>query len=158
MINQSKNVFIVGIKGAAMANLAIILQKMGKHVTGSDVEEKFITDEWLKKNNIGLQTGFAAKDLPQNTDLIIYSAAHQGINNPQIAEAKKRGITIMHQAEFLGELAKQFKTTVAVCGCHGKTTSSSLLAYALTRLGTKTSYMVGTSDFNNLPGGRLQRY
>ena len=153
MLNQAKNIFLVGIKGVAMANLASILQKMGKSVLGSDVSEEFITEELLKKNSISVQRGFISSDLPENTDLVIYSSGHQGQENPQVLEAKKRAIKTITQAEFLGELAKQFRTTIAVCGCHGKTTASSLLAYALKKLGAKPSYMVGSSQFNNLPGG-----
>ncbi|OGK10020.1 UDP-N-acetylmuramate--L-alanine ligase [Candidatus Roizmanbacteria bacterium RIFCSPHIGHO2_01_FULL_35_10] len=153
MLDQAKNVFAVGIKGAAMANLAIILQKMGKNVTGSDIEEEFITDVLLKKNKISWQIGFKPKKLPANIDLMVYSAAHQGDKNPQVIEAKKRNIKILHQAELLGQLIKQFKTSIAVCGCHGKTTSSSLLSYALIKLGAKPSYMIGSSNFNEYFGG-----
>ena len=153
MLNQANNVFIVGIKGVAMANLAVILNKMGKTVSGSDVREEFITDELLKKNKITWQVGFAAKKLSLNANLVIYSAAHQGNKNPQIREAIKRGIKVISQAEFLGQLSKQFKTIIAVCGCHGKTTTSSLLSYAFIKLGAKPSYMVGSSSFNTYSGG-----
>ena len=148
MLDQAKNVFIVGIKGAAMANLAVILKKMGKNITGSDVEEEFITDQLLKKNRITWQNGFEPKKIPENTDLVVYSAAHQGGKNPQIIATKEKGIKTLHQAELLGQLIKQFKTAIAVCGCHGKTTTSSLLSYCLIKLGVKPSYLVGSSNFN----------
>lgn len=153
MPDQAKNVFIVGIKGAAMANLAVILKKMGKNVSGSDIEEEFITDELLKKNKISWHIGFNPSNIPANTELIVYSAAHQGDKNPQVIEAKKRKIKILHQAELLGQLIKQFKTSIAVCGCHGKTTTASLLSYSLIKLGAKPSYMIGSSNFNEYPGG-----
>ena len=153
MLNQSKKIYIVGIKGVAMSNLAIILKKMGKEVAGSDIEEEFITDELLKKNKIAWQVGFDPKNVPANTDLIVYSAAHRGDKNPQVKEAKKRGIKIISQAELLGRIIKEFKTAIAVCGCHGKTTTSSLLSYALIKLGAKPSYLIGSSDFNGYPGG-----
>ena len=69
MLNQSKNIFIVGIKGVAMANLAVILKKMGKDVTGSDVPEEFITNELLKKNKIIWQVGFDPKN-PSKKEII----------------------------------------------------------------------------------------
>lgn len=156
MLDQAKNIFIVGIKGVAMANIALILQKMGRNVAGSDVSEEFITDKLLKKNNISWQISFKPTKLPKKTDLVIYSAAHQGRNNPQILEAKKRGIQIISQAEFLGKLTKEFKTTIAVCGSHGKTTTSSLLSYALIKLGVNPNYMVGSSSFNDYPGGNFK--
>ncbi|MBI4226039.1 hypothetical protein HY612_02900, partial [Candidatus Roizmanbacteria bacterium] len=153
MLNQTKKIFIVGIKGVAMTNLALILKKMGKKVSGSDVKEEFITDSLLQKNMIPFQEGFDPRDLPKETSLVIYSSGHQGQNNPQVLAAKKRKIKTTTQAEFLAELLKQFKTKIAVCGCHGKTTTSSLLAYALLKLGASPSYMVGSSSFNSYPGG-----
>lgn len=155
MLNNINNIFIIGIKGVGMANLALILKKMGKNVSGSDVEEEFITDNWLNKNNIPVTTGFNPHNLPKQTDLVIYSAAHGGGENVQILEAKKRGIKVLHQAAFIAELMKQFKTTIAVAGSHGKTTTTALLAYSLIRLGAKPTYFVGSSDFNGYPGGDL---
>lgn len=153
MLDQAENIFIVGIKGVAMANIALILKKIGKNVTGSDVSEEFITSDLLRKNNISCHIGFDPFKLPLNTELVIYSAAHQGRDNPQFVEAKKRKISVISQAEFLGQLTNEFKTTIAVCGSHGKTTTSSLLSYALIKLGTKPSYMVGSPTFNNYVGG-----
>lgn len=150
---KEKNIFIVGIKGVAMANLAVILKKMGKNVMGSDISEEFITDEVLKKNKINHIVGFNPKDLPKHIDLIIYSAAHQGKNNPQVKEGEKRKIKIKSQAEVIGELLKEFKTKIAVAGCHGKTTTASLLAYSLINLGVKPSYLVGAPSFGNFDGG-----
>jgi len=153
MLDRVKNIFIVGIKGVAMANLALILKKMGKNVAGADVAEEFITDEILKKNKINYTSGFSPQDLPKNTQLIIYSAAHQGINNPQVKEGLRRGIKVYSQAEVLGEMGQKFKTTIAVCGCHGKTTTASLLAYSLIKLGAKPSYLVGSSSFSDCEAG-----
>jgi len=152
MLRRAKNVFFIGIKGAAMANLAYILKKMGKNVEGADVAEEFITDEILKKNNINVKIGFNEQDLPETTDLIIYSAAHLGINNPLVKIGQKRGIKIIHQAQVLGELMSQYKTKIAVCGCHGKTTTSSLLAFALSNLKANPGYVVGVPKFNQYPG------
>ena len=139
-----------------MANIAKILKQMGKNVSGSDTDEEFITDNLLITEKIPVAITFDPKSIPQDTDLVLYSAAHNGSKNPQVQAAKELGIKIMHQAAFIGELIKQFKTTVAVAGCHGKTTTSALLAYALNRLGTKPSYLVGTPTFEEYFGGSYQ--
>lgn len=152
-INNWNTIFIVGIKGAAMANIALILKKMGKNVTGSDTAEEFITDKQLLENNISLINSFKKSDLPAEVDLVLYSAAHGGIQNPQVEEAKWRNVEVMHQAEFLGELLKQFEKSLAVCGTHGKTTTSAMLAYCLIKLSAQPSYLVGTSSFNEYYGG-----
>lgn len=157
MLTRAKNIFVVGIKGVAMANLALILKKMGKHVSGSDLEEEFITDELLRQNSISYSIGFVPFVLPKNTDLVIYSAAHGGTNNPQVVEAKKRKIKVISQAEILDQIIQKFKIKIAVCGCHGKTTTSSLLSYLLVRLNLKPSYLVGAPQFNDFWGGDYQK-
>lgn len=151
MFDKVNEVFIIGIKGVGMANLSLILKKMGKSVSGADVKEEFITGKWLKKNRIPIIIGF--RELPQEAELVIYSAAHGGSQNPLVLEAQKRGVQTVHQAQFIGELMKKFKTTIAVAGSHGKTTTASMLAYALIKLGAKPTYLVGSSDFNGYPAG-----
>jgi len=126
---------------------------MGRQVSGSDVADEFITDELLKENNIPFFIGFEKNKLPENTDLVIYSSSHSGDHNPQVLEAKKRGIDTMSQAQVLKELTQSFHTSIAVCGSHGKTTTASLLSYALIQLNVQPSYIVGTSKFNSIWGG-----
>ena len=156
MLNQSKNIFFLGIKGVAMANLAVILKKMGKNITGCDIEEEFITDKLLKDNKITWITGFDANKLDKETDLIVYSAAHGGTSNPLIVAALQNKIKVISQAKLLGELMDQFENKIAVCGCHGKTTTSSLLVYALNKLKQKPSYLVGVPFFTGCQGGDFQ--
>lgn len=153
MVEQAKSIFIIGIKGVAMTNLAVIMKKMGKNVTGADLKEEFITDELLKKHDIPYSVGFEPEILREGTDLVIYSAAHGGTNNPIAVEAKKRKIPVVSQVEVIADVMKQFKNKIAVSGCHGKTTTSSLLSYALIQLGEKPSYLVGAPSFNEFAGG-----
>lgn len=155
LLKKAKNIFIIGIKGVAMANLALIFKKMGKMVSGCDIDEEFVTDDLLNKNRINWQIGF--NHLPDNIDLVIYSAAHGGVNNPLVDRAKEKGIKLISQAEVLGSLMDDFKTKIAVCGSHGKTTTASLLAYSLIQLGKKPSYLVGAPNFNNFWGGDYQK-
>lgn len=154
MLKQAKNIFFIGIKGVAMANLAVVLKKMGKKVSGTDIEEEFITDKLLKENKIDWSYGFT--NLPKNVDLIVYSAAHGGLSNPLIDQAKKNNIIIVSQAVLLGELMKSFDTKIAISGCHGKTTTSSLLSYALNKLKSKPSYIVGVPFFTDYHGADYQ--
>lgn len=136
-----------------MANLAQIAKQMGAHVVGSDLSEEFITDPFLSKAGIHVLTSFEPNKLPKDIDTLIYSAAHGGINNPQVQEAQKRGVSVMHQAQFLAEIVSSSKTSIAVSGCHGKTTTSGLLAFALSKLTKTSGHMVGVSGFNELSGG-----
>lgn len=149
MLEKIKSVYFLGIKGVAMANLAVILKKMGKNVTGYDVDEEFITDRVLEENNIKWSTNFF---LPEDIDLFIYSAAHGGQNNKLYQQAKKRNIKILSQPELINLILREFPIKIAVCGCHGKTTTSALTAYALNKLERNISYLVGAPNFNNLLG------
>ncbi|MFH1827469.1 MAG: UDP-N-acetylmuramate--L-alanine ligase [bacterium] len=146
-------VFIVGIKGVAMAALAVILTKMGYKVIGSDVKEKFITDEELEKNNIKVLIGFDPSDIENDLSYVVYSGANEGRNNPQVLKAKSLGLKTITQAELISTLLKDFEKSIAITGSHGKTTTSSLLSYTLIKLNQKPSYMVGTSSFNGYAGG-----
>ncbi|MCX7881280.1 MAG: UDP-N-acetylmuramate--L-alanine ligase [Patescibacteria group bacterium] len=147
MLNKAKNIFFLGIKGVAMANLALIIKKMGKKVSGFDVEEEFITDKLLKQNQIDYQTD--CQFLSSDIDLFIYSAAHGGLNHPLAKLAKTKKIPLVSQAQLIGELMKEFQIKIAVCGCHGKTTTTSLLIYALKNLNEKPSYLVGAPFFQD---------
>ena len=140
-----------------MTNLVVLLKKMGKNVSGCDLKEEFITDKLLLDNKINWTVGFNPDKLPEKTDLIVYSAAHGGTNNPLIIKAiKNLEINIVSQAQLLGELMNQFKNKIAVCGCHGKTTTSSLLVYALDKLRQHPSYLVGVPFFTGHQGGDFQ--
>jgi len=152
-LQQSKKIFFLGIKGVAMANLAVILKKMGKNVTGCDFQEEFITDKLLTDNSISWKIGFDLVNLPKDTDLIVYSAAHGGTGNPLVIEAKNRKVNIISQAKLIGEMMEEFENRIAVCGCHGKTTTSSMLVYALNKLKQKPSYLVGVPFFSGNQGG-----
>lgn len=147
------NYFIVGIKGTAMSNLAVILKQMGHAVSGCDLAEEFITDPVLKQYAIPVSVGFDPALLPETAQFVVYSAAHQGAANPIVARAREKGIKTVPQAVLLGNIMDEFTNRLAVSGCHGKTTTTSFLAYALGRLGKDPSYLVGAPFFNGLPGG-----
>jgi len=150
MINKLQHIFFLGIKGVAMANLAVILKKMGKEISGFDCQEEFITDSLLKKNKVKVLNDL--NFLPSAVDLVVYSAAHQGRENPLVKEAVNRGIKTISQPQLINELMKDYRTKIAVCGCHGKTTTTSLLAYALLKLKKQPTYLAGVPYFNSLAG------
>lgn len=151
-LDEIKSVFIVGIKGVAMSNIAVILKKLGKKVAGSDTSENYITSDVLTQNSIPVHIGFDVSHIPSDCNLLLFAASHGGENNPQVKYAKENNISVFHQAELLSLLFDSGKTKVAVCGCHGKTTTSSLLAYALLKLGKNPSYLVGAPKFTDFNG------
>lgn len=149
-----ERIFFIGIKGVAMTNLARIAQELGAYVSGCDVAEEFITDQMLADAGITVHTGFDPNILPKDTTLVVYAAGHGGQQNPVVLDAVSRKMRIMHQAVFIHELMGRFSNTIAVAGCHGKTTTSGLLAHALHHLHPETSHLVGVSACGSMPGGR----
>jgi UDP-N-acetylmuramate--alanine ligase len=154
-MERYQNIFIVGIKGVAMANIASMLSQMGKKVIGYDTCESQITDEICKNYGLFVHTHFS--DLPQETDLVIYGSAHGGSLNPYVVQAHKRAVACMHQAQVIAAFIAMAPHSVAVCGCHGKTGTTALVAYTLHRLGARVSWLVGAPSFRGeaevFPGG-----
>lgn len=154
-IKTLKHIHFTGIKGVGMTSLALCVKNLGIKVTGSDVEEIFVTDETLKKNNIAWTVGFSEKNLNPKPDLIITTGAHGGFDNPEVLAAKALGIPIMSHAEALAEIAKG-KEIIAVCGVGGKTSTCSILSTILDYAGLEPSFAVGVADISSLgTPGRL---
>jgi len=152
LLLDSKNIFIVGIRGVAMTGIAKILIQSGKKVEGSDTQEMQITDQLL--DSLSIHISQLDDKLPDDIDLLIYSAANGGKTNPQVVEAQLRGIMIVSQATFIAEFLKQFPVSIAICGCHGKTGTTSLIAYILTQLGVKVSWLIGAPYFKGKEDGK----
>ncbi|PIT94045.1 UDP-N-acetylmuramate--L-alanine ligase [Candidatus Falkowbacteria bacterium CG10_big_fil_rev_8_21_14_0_10_43_11] len=139
-----RNIYFIGIKGVGMTALAQILSAQGKKVSGSDTPEKFFTDKVLKRAKIPFVEGFAAINIPADAELIIRSGAYTAENNAEVAEAIKRELPILTQAEVLAELFND-KYGIAVCGSHGKTTTSALLAFILWQTGLDPTAAIGSA-------------
>ncbi len=125
-----------------MSSLAVLLKKLGHKVSGSDTSEKFFTETQLKKNSIPYFEGFNASNIiHKKPDLVVTSTAY-GENNPEIAEAKSLGMKILSYPEMVGQISKKLHS-IAVCGSHGKTTTTSMLGSIMESSG-KTLTLTGT--------------
>lgn len=144
---------LIGIKGAGMTALAELFLGMGKQVTGSDTPEVFYTDAILKRLKIPVKTPFDPEHLPKTAEAFVYSTAYTPENNAELAAALATGKPVWSYPEALGELTKE-KMTVAVCGTHGKTTTSALLADVLRTAGTDPSAIIG-SEIRSWGGSAL---
>jgi len=145
---EPRSIYLIGIKGVAMAGLAIMAKEKGYSVAGSDVEEEFITDEQLNKNDIKFFSGFKVENLKQaKPDLVVIGAAY-GANNPEVKAAKSMRLPTITLSEMIGRLMEDYDG-VGVAGVHGKTTVTSMLALILKNAGFSPSYTIGTS---NIPG------
>ena len=157
-IQEVHNIYMVGIKGVGMTALALILNKMGKNVWGSDVVEEFKTDAVLKRNGITILPGFTEQNISENIDLVITTAAHGGLSNPEVLAAQRKGISIMTHAEALGIVMNLFKLKISVCGSHGKTTVSAMIAFVFEKLKIKAGYHVGAASFSGYDAGGFSGY
>lgn len=139
-----KKAYFIGIKGSGMAALAEIYQSRGFRVIGSDTEEKFFTDTVLDKLKIKYYEKFSPRNIEKElpVDEVVYSTAYNFENNAELAWAKEKSLPLVSYPEALGFLSKQF-LTLAVCGTHGKTTTSAMLAMALKDDGAEPSAIIG---------------
>lgn len=141
--SEHKRWHLIGIKGAGMAALAELLLGQGKKITGSDTDEVFYTDAILEQLGIPVASPFAVTNIPKNAEVFVYSTAYTPENNPELAAALASGKPVVSYPEALGALTTE-KMTIAVCGTHGKTTTSALLAEVLRSAGTDPAAIIGS--------------
>jgi len=154
-LNKIRHIHFTGIKGVGMTAIAQCAKDMGIKVTGSDLEEIFVTDETLEKKEIKWQIGFAEKNLHPKPDLLVTTGAHGGLNNPEVLEAKKKGIKVITYAEALGLFANT-KKLISVCGVGGKGSTASLIAWIFEYARKNPSFAIGMG--NILPLGASGAY
>jgi UDP-N-acetylmuramate--alanine ligase len=134
-------VYLVGIGGCGVSGLAHLLLDGGFCVHGSDaVENEEIRQ--LRTRGAVIHLGHEAENLrAARPMLVVYSPAVR-VENPELRLAQELNIPIARRAILLAALVNA-QRGICVAGMHGKTTTSALLAYALTKLGAKPSYAVG---------------
>lgn len=140
-LKESKDIHVVGIGGIGVSGLAGILQARGKTISGSDCESSETTER-LSQMGMRIALGHAPANLPKETDLVVHSLAVPS-KNSELKEAKRRGIPMLSYPEALGELTREF-FTIAICGTHGKSTITSLIAKVLIEHQFDPTVIVGT--------------
>jgi UDP-N-acetylmuramate--alanine ligase len=142
--SKVKKIYMIGVKGVGMTMLAQFLRGQNIEVIGSDTSEKYMTDEVLEKAGIKVLEIFDENNIPSDADLIVYSTAYNAENNPEVKKALAGKIRTLKYAEALGEIFNS-RYGIAVCGSHGKTTTTAWLGYVLDRAGLKPSVLVGSN-------------
>jgi len=138
-----KKVYVIGIKGSGVVAVVQILDSMGIKVTGSDTNEKFFTDGVLKKLGIKYYENFTAANIPQDADLIVHSTAYNAENNVEFRECVKRKLPMKSYPEMVAEFFNN-RYGIAVCGTHGKTTTSAMLGVVLQKAGLDPGAVIGS--------------
>jgi UDP-N-acetylmuramate--alanine ligase len=129
----------IGIGGAGMSALAGALLDLGAAVSGSDAVASDATRE-LAARGARVRIGHDAANLGNATRVVVTAAVPD--DNPELVAAREHGLDVIKRAELLGQLM-DMRRGVAVAGTHGKTTTSAMIAWVLSRAGRDPSYMVG---------------
>lgn len=135
-----KQVHFIGVGGVGMSGIARVAHDQGMQVSGSDIKESRYTKQ-LREAGITVFIGQKAENIPEGDPVVVISTAILE-NNPEIIEARRRGLEIWHRAQMLAHLGVGLDT-LAVAGTHGKTTTSSMLASALDALGADPTFLIG---------------
>jgi len=133
-------IHVVGLGGAGMSAIAEVLAAMGHRVSGSDQRESTVLDR-LAALGIDARVGHEGSHVGPDVDLVAVSTAI-GADNPEVVAARAAGVPVLRRADVLAALTR-LRRTIAVAGTHGKTTTSALLACALTSAGLEPSFVVG---------------
>ncbi len=136
-----QSVHFIGIGGVGMSGLAAILLDLGVRVSGSDAVDS-PTLERLARRGARVASGHAPERIPTDADLAVFSSAVNE-TNPEIVEARRRGLRLVRRGEFLAELARRFPTVVSVAGSHGKTTTSAMITHILREAGLRPGHLIG---------------
>ncbi|HMQ42029.1 MAG TPA: UDP-N-acetylmuramate--L-alanine ligase [Paracoccus sp. (in: a-proteobacteria)] len=120
-------IHFIGIGGIGMSGIAEVLMTLGYDVQGSDAKKSKITDR-LEKLGARIFEGQRAENIGDAGVVVISTAIKKG--NPELEEARRRGLPIVRRAEMLAELMR-LKSNIAIGGTHGKTTTTTMVATLL---------------------------
>ena len=151
----------IGIKGAGMSALAVILKQLGYKVKGSDVPKHFFTEEELIKNNIPM-TDYNKDNISEG--LTIIKGASITDDNIELIKARELNLEIITYEEMIGKLTRKFKA-ICIAGCHGKTTTTAMMSLVLNKIkganyliGDGTGYAKSDNDYFILESCEYRRH
>lgn len=144
MLLPFRKVHMIGIGGAGMSAIALALLAEGVSVSGSDLELSSYAERVLQASG----TVFIGHD-PANigdAEAVVVSSAIP-IDNPELLEAQRRGLPILHRVDALAMLMEG-KCSIAVAGTHGKSTTTAMIGHILAQLGYDPTVLVGAEAIN----------
>ena len=139
---ENYKIHFVGIKGTGMTALVEICHARKAIISGSDVEDRFYTDEILEKIGIKAKT-FSKDNVDSSVNLVVYSAAYKLDINPDLIKATELGIPCFLYTEALGAISKA-SYSCGVCGVHGKTTTTGITGTLIDALNLPAQVLVGS--------------
>ncbi|HWX21013.1 MAG TPA: UDP-N-acetylmuramate:L-alanyl-gamma-D-glutamyl-meso-diaminopimelate ligase [Candidatus Binatia bacterium] len=154
MFSQIRSVHFVGICGTAMASVAAAMQEKGVRVTGSDQNVYPPMSTFLANRKIEVLAGYAEQNLAGKPDLtVVGNAISRG--NPEAEFVLDHRLPYCSLPELLKHFFIRGKRSLVVCGTHGKTTTTSLLAWVFEHNGLNPSYLIGGIPNNLGQGARF---
>ena len=123
------HVYFVGIGGISMSGLAEVLLEEGFTVSGSDKQESALTKA-LEDKGVRIFYGQRRSNITPDIDCAVFTSAIHP-DNPEYAAVKELSIPSLSRAELLGQMMKNYKTSIAVSGTHGKTTTTAMISEIL---------------------------
>ena len=133
------NIHFIGIGGAGMSAIAYVLIKRGYDVSGSDLNAGHMSAH-LAEEGAMVYMGHAASQVEDAEAVVISTAIHP--NNPELMEARKRGIPVLHRSDVLAAVMNA-ADGVAVAGAHGKTTTSAMISCIAAESGIDPTVIIG---------------
>jgi UDP-N-acetylmuramate--alanine ligase len=139
VLGKTQRVHFIGIGGIGMSGIAELLANLGYAVSGSDEKSSAVTER-LATLGIRIASGHDASNVRDADVVVVSSAIRTG--NPELHEAARRQIPVIPRAEMLAELMR-LRYAIAVAGSHGKTTTTSMIAFVLERAGLDPTAVIG---------------
>jgi UDP-N-acetylmuramate--alanine ligase len=143
-MSPGSRVYFIGIKGTGMCALAELMHNLGVEVSGSDRDEVFYTDSILRELGIPYFESFQEEHINKTFDLVVYSAAYSFDTNPEMAEARRRGLPILKYPDALGYYSRNFDST-GIAGVHGKTTTTAMAGSLIRAAGLPAQILAGSA-------------
>lgn len=149
-MDNQKNYYFVGIKGTGMAALARVLNDLGNHVEGSDIQKETFTQAPLEKAGIKIHE-FDPANLKKG--MIVVQGNAFGDDHPEIVRAKELGLKIQTYPATVEQVIESH-TSVGIAGAHGKTSTTGLLSHVLANV-EPTSFLIGDGVGHGDPDSRF---
>ncbi len=138
--DHPRRVHFIGVGGIGMSALALLLKSRGHEVSGSDASDSAMLAQ-LRDAGIECFVGQKADNLG-DSEAIFYSSAIAS-DNPEFAAATQKNLPQWHRSQLLAHFVNGAKTSIAVSGTHGKSTTSAMIAHILTECGHNPTAILG---------------
>ena len=149
------HIHILGICGTLMGSIALLAKQAGHRVSGSDQNVYPPMSTQMAQAGIELDSPYSSNSIPTNVDLVIIGNAGLPRGNPAVEAVLNQRLPYVSGAEWLGRYLLNDRWVIAVSGTHGKTTTTSMIAWILHYAGLEPGYLIGGIPVNLDGSARL---